>query len=83
MVRYLSVKRIMIGALTLLLSVLLLVACTNLPRPEETGAASDTATGETESASASEGADENDSGELQTDASGFPNKPEDGHTKRY
>ena len=82
MVRYLSVKRIAYGALTLLWSALLLASCTYLPRPEETGTESGTATEEVEGTTAPETEDA-DSGEAQTDANGFPNEPEDGHTKRY
>lgn len=82
MVRYLSVKRIAYGALTLLLLALLLASCTYLPRPEETGTESDTATEEVEDATSPETEDA-DRGEVQTDANGFPNEPEDGHTKRY
>lgn len=82
MVRYLSVKRITYGALTLLLLALLLASCTYLPRPEETGTVSDTATETVEDTTSPETEDA-DSGEVQTDANGFPNEPEDGHTKRY
>ena len=83
MVRYLSVKRITYGALTLLLLALLLASCTYLPRSEETGTVSDTATETVEDTTSPETSDETDSGEVQTDANGFPNEPEDGHTKRY
>ena len=83
MVRYLSVKRITYGALTLLLLALLLASCTYLPRPEETGTESDTATEAVEDTTSPETSDETDSGEVQTDANGFPNEPEDGHTKSY
>lgn len=82
MVRYLSVKRITYGALTLLLLALLLASCTYLPRPEETGTVSDTATETVEDTTSPETEDA-DRGEVQTDANGFPNEPEDGHTKRY
>ena len=81
MVRHLNTK-IAGGVLGVLLSALLLASCTYLPRPEETGTANDMQPEETDSTSAPE-TNDTESGQADTDADGFPNEPEDGHTKRY
>ena len=82
MERYLNIKRIACGGLVLILSALLPVSCTYLPRPEELETVSGTVA-ESESVTTAETAAETDGEDVNTDADGFPNEPEDGHTKRY
>ena len=59
----------------------LLSACTRLPRLEE-GSTAEQTLSETP-ADTSDTNEPNTGSEPNTDANGFPNDPEDGHSKRY
>jgi hypothetical protein len=82
MERYLTVQK---RILAMLLAVLLCVAavgCTKIPRSEQGFESGTSTAAQTETDRGSDNETE-PSGGAETDENGFPNEPEDGHTKRY
>ena len=78
MERNLTVKKVIALALSAILLCAVLSGCTKLPRLEQATGSGTPATTQTETNTETDTA----SG-VETDDDGFPNQPEDGHTKRY
>ena len=77
MERNLTMKRLFAALLCCAVLCVALSACTRIPRPEESSTAEQTSSDTSETTEKAVGS------ELDTDANGFPNLPEDDHTKRY
>ncbi len=78
MERNLTVKKVIILALSVILLCAALSGCTKLPRLEQATGSGTSVPTQTESDTDTEAA-----GGVGTDENGFPNEPKDGYTKRY
>lgn len=79
MERYLTVPKTVLATVLAALLCVSAVGCTKIPRPEsgfESGTSTDAPTTETDH-------ETDPASGVETDENGFPNRPEDGHTKRY
>lgn len=78
MERHLTVLKKVLATVLAVLLCAAAVGCTKLPRSEQSSESGTSTAAQTETDYETEPA-----GGAVTDENGFPNEPEDGHTKRY